>query len=195
MPAQPSLNLPTLTLPALTLRSRRDDDLPTLWRWLHAESDPEWKRWDAPYFHAAGGPSTLSLTDFTAREGGRAPDPHGRIIALDGACIGQVTRHEEAPEGGGWWDLGVLIFDPRHWGGGLGTQALRLWADATFVETGAHVLTLTTWGGNERMIRAAARTGFHECARIPQARAWAGQRWDSVKLAQLRTGWAGGQAP
>lgn len=144
---------PTLTLPALTLRDRRDDDLPTLWRWLHAESDPEWKRWDAPYFH------------------------------------------EEAPAGGGWWELGVLIFDPRHWGGGLGTQALRLWTDATFAQTGAHVLTLTTWGGNERIIRAAARTGFHECARIPQARAWAGQRWDSVKLAQLRTGWAGDQAP
>ena len=104
---------------------------------LHAESDPEWQRWDAPYFHAAGGPSTLSLTAFTAREGGRSPDPHGQIIALDGACIGQVTRHEEAPAGGGWWDLGLLIFDPRHWGGGLGTQALRLWTVAN------------TWFSNE----------------------------------------------
>ena len=53
-------------------------------------------------------------------------DPHGQIVALDGACIGQVTRHEEAPAGGGWWELGVLIFDPRHWGGGLGTQRAAL---------------------------------------------------------------------
>ncbi|GGN39545.1 GNAT family N-acetyltransferase [Deinococcus daejeonensis] len=171
----------------LTLRERRPDDLPVLWRWLHAEPDPEWQRWDAPYFHTGQPPrEPLAFEAYCAQTLARPVSPDLRVIALDGVCIGQVSRHEEAPAGGGWWDLGILIFDPGHWGGGLGTRALDLWAAATFAETDAHVLTLTTWGGNERMIRAAARVGFHECARIPQARAWAGQRWDSVKLARLR---------
>jgi RimJ/RimL family protein N-acetyltransferase len=175
-------------MPDLRLCDSLPDDWPILWRWLHAEPDPEWKRWDAPYFHAAApGPTgPLPYADFAAREAGRVPSPHRRIIALDGTCIGQVTRWEEEPAGGGWWELGLVLYDPVHWGGGLGREVLRLWTAHTFADTAAHVLTLTTWGGNSRMIRAAGRVGCQECARIPQARLWQGQRWDSVKLARLR---------
>ncbi len=127
------------------------------------------------------------------RANAQPPNPHLRILDLGGQCIGQVSRSEEAPAGGGWWDLGILIFDPAYWGGGLGTQALRLWTAATFAGTEAQVLTLTTWGGNERLIRAGERAGYHECARIPQARRWQGQRWDSVKLACLRPDEPAGQ--
>nr|WP_198170611.1 GNAT family protein [Deinococcus arboris] len=170
----------------LTLRDRQPGDLPVLWRWLHGEPSPAWQQWDAPYFHAARPPSTTTLELFMARVQAQEPSSDRRIIALDGQCIGQVTRDEEAPTGGGWWELGILIYDPQHWGGGLGTEALQQWTAATFAETGAHVLTLTTWDGNGRMIRAAERVGYRECARIPEARLWQGRRWDSVKLACLR---------
>lgn len=56
-----------------------------------------------------------------------------------------------------------------------GTRALRLWTAVTFADTGAHILTLTTWSGNARMLRAA-------------------QRHDSVKLAALRRDWPGASA-
>ena len=46
---------------------------------------------------------------------------------------------------------------------------------ATLDETDAHVLTFTTWGGNERMLRAAHRLGFREAARIREARAGPGE--------------------
>ncbi|PTA67470.1 GNAT family N-acetyltransferase [Deinococcus arcticus] len=169
--------------PALLLRARQPADLPVLWRWMHHERSPAWQQWDAPYFHAARPPSELGLEAYSDRALAQPPTPHLRILELGGQCVGQVSRSEEAPTGGGWWDLGILIFDPAHWGGGLGTRALQLWTAATFAETDAHVLTLTTWSGNERLIRAGVRAGYHECARIPQARLWQGQRWDSVKLA------------
>lgn len=107
-------------MPTLTLRERSPDDLSTLHRWLHAEPDPEWKGWDAPYFHAARPPSPLSLAEFSERARAEAPSPHRRVIALEGVCIGMVTRTEEAPVGGGWWELGVLIHDPAHWGADWG---------------------------------------------------------------------------
>ncbi|MFC6661914.1 hypothetical protein [Deinococcus multiflagellatus] len=102
----------------LRLRGRQPDDLAVLWRWMHAEQAPAWQQWDAPYFHAARPPSDLSLTAFVARAEDQPPSPHLRILDLHGQCVGQVSRSEEAPAGGGWWDLGVLIFDPAHWGGG-----------------------------------------------------------------------------
>lgn len=180
-------------MPPLTLRERSPADFPTLHRWLHAETDPEWKRWDAPYFHAVRPTAPLSLAEFSERARAETPSPHRRVIALAGLCIGMVTRTEEAPVGGGWWELGVLIYDPAHWGGGLGTRVLGLWTDATFRETEAHVLTLTTWGGNERMLRAAERVGYRECGRVPEARLWGGQRWDNVRLARLRREWDTGR--
>ena len=81
-----------------------------------------------------------------------------------------------------------MIYDPAHWGGGLGREALRQWTNLTFAETDAHVLTLTTWSGNERMVRSAARVGYQECGRVPEARAWQGRRCDRVRLARLRVG-------
>lgn len=174
-------------MPELTLRERLPADLPVLWRWIYAEAHPEWMQWDGPYF--SDKPQPMPYADYLAVQGGKRPNPNQNIIALGGACIGMVSRHEEAPTDGGWWELGIVIYDPQYWSGGYGTQALKLWTEATFAETSAHVITLTTWSGNTRMIRAAAKLGYRECARIPEARSWQGQRWDSVKLGMLRREW------
>ncbi|MFC6659287.1 GNAT family N-acetyltransferase [Deinococcus multiflagellatus] len=114
------------------------------------------------------------------------------MIDLGGQCIGMVNRAEEDPAGGGWWDLGVLIYDPAHWGQGLGTAALRQWVQATLDETEAHVLTFTTWSGNTRMLRAAQRLGFQEAGRVREARLVGRERHDSVRLDLLRREWPGG---
>lgn len=170
----------------VTIRGRRPRDLPVLQRWL-ADPDAEWRRWDAPYFHAAA--TTASLRTYVQQLSTTATRPDERVIDLDGECVGMVNRSEEEPTGGGWWDLGVLIYDPVHWGHGIGTRALALWVQATLDETDAHVLTFTTWGGNERMIRAARRLGFRESSRVREARLVNGERHDSVRLDLLRHEW------
>lgn len=171
----------------LTLRPRQDADLPTLWRWLHGEENPEWRQWDGPYF--LDKPTNLSYAAYLQKVQSTEPSLDRQIIALNGECIGMVTRYEEDPAGGGWWELGIVIYDPQHWGAGLGREALKQWTARTFHETNAHIITLTTWSGNERMVRSAGRVGYRECARITEARSWQGKRWDSVKLAILRREW------
>lgn len=166
----------------VTLRPLRADDAAWDYHWAHAVPDAEWKRWDAPYFHdPAATPPTFE--DFAA--GQRLGSPHQQVIEVDGERVGLLTRWEEEPRGGGWWEVGIVIFDPAYWGGGIGSEALAQWVSRTFTETPAHVVTLTTWGGNERMIRTGLRLGFTECARIPEARVVDGERHDSVKLALL----------
>lgn len=32
------------------LRRLNHDDIPILWEFIYGEKDPEWKKWDAPYF-------------------------------------------------------------------------------------------------------------------------------------------------
>ena len=172
---------------SLTLRPRTLTDLPELWRWHYDTPDAEWKCWDGPYFHADL--PALSYSDYAAKAISRLPDPDMQIIEIDGLARGMVTRHWEDPEAGGWLELGIVIYDPAFWSGGHGTRALRLWTDLAFADTHAHVITLTTWSGNERMVRAAERVGYRECARIREARLWQGVRYDSVRLDLLRSEW------
>lgn len=167
----------------LTLRPMAPADLDFLWTWMHGTPDAEWKRWDGPYFEASASPSR---DEFDRQESSRFESQDRRIIEVDGEPTGVVTRFEEAPAGGGWWEVGIVIFDPRWWGKGVGRTALTQWLAATFDETDAHVVTLQTWSGNERMIASAKRCGFVECGRVPEARAWDGRRWDSVKMCALR---------
>lgn len=174
----------------LSLRQCQDVDHFYLWTWLHHIDDAEWKRWDAPYFHEQKAPNQMSFEDYLAQQTQATPNtPNRQIVALDGQCIGMVSRFEEDPQGGGWWELGIVIHDPQYWGQGYGTQALKLWTETTFHETNAHIISLTSWSGNSRMLNAATRLGFIECARIPQARLWQEKRWDSVRMAVLREDW------
>lgn len=179
-------------MPASTvaLRPVTDEDADFLWHWMQEVPDPEWRRWDAPYLHAAASSDAApSRAAFEADHGRRVAAGTSRNVEVDGSPAGLVTRWEEAPAGSGWWELGILLFDPASWGRGAGTGALTQWIGATFAETDAHLVTLTTWAGNARMVAAARRVGCREVARIPEARPWDGRRWDSVRLAVLRRDW------
>lgn len=160
-----------------------EDDLGWLWHWVGEVVDPEWTHWDGPYFPA----EDRTFEEFADEWRPEIARADRALVTVGGTRVGFVSRFEEPPVGGGWWEVGIVLFDPASWGHGIGTTALRLWTDQTFDETDAHVLTLTTWSGNERMVRAGARAGYVECARVPQARSWRGRRWDSVKMARLRS--------
>ena len=172
---------------SVTLRTRLAADLPELWRWMYATPGAEWKRWDGPYFHDE--PEAVSLAEYTVKAESRPLNSDMQVIEIGGVARGTVTRHWEDPQAGGWLELGIVIYDPAYWSGGHGTQALRLWTALSFRETPAHVITLTTWSGNARMIAAGERVGYRECARIREARLWQGARFDSVKLDLLRAEW------
>ena len=169
---------------ALTLRPQTARDALHLAFWL-TDPQAEWRQWDAPFMQ--GEPPA---PDAQETEDGPGAAPHERLIVQGDQGIGLVTRRPEAPSSGGWWEVGILIYDPRHWGGGLGTRALSSWSELTFEETGAHLITLSTWSGNTRMLRAAERVGYRECARVREARLWQGQRYDHVQMQLLRREWA-----
>ena len=185
-PADPSA--PDLSPAAVSLRGRRPRDLPVLIRWL-TDPDAAWRAWDAPYLPAWD--TTANLQRYAQALASSPPNPNERVIDVGGVVVGMVNRAEEDPAGGGWWDLGILIYDPAHWGRGLGSRALALWVQATLDETDAHALTFSTWGGNDRMIRAALRLGFREAGRVREARVVRGERFDAVRLDLLRREWPG----
>ena len=165
------------------IRPLVEDDLEWLWHWNVEVVAPEWKQWDGPYF---GSDDDCSFAEFAEEWRLGLMSGHRAVVTVGGDRVGFVSRFEEPPAGGGWWEVGIVLFRPTIWGYGVGRQALRLWTESTFSTTDAHVVTLTTWSGNGRMIHCANAVGYRECGRIPQARSWQGSRWDSVTMAVLR---------
>lgn len=171
----------------VTLRSIKHEDVPTLWSLIYGEDEPEFKKWDAPYF-------PLEKVDFESYEQSMSKRVEEgldsqRLIIVDEKIIGMVTYYwEHQPSN--WMEVGIIIYLPDYWNGGYGTEAIKLWVDHLFqVHTNIPRIGYTTWSGNRRMIKVGEKLGMMEEARIRKARLYKGQYFDSVKMGILREEW------
>jgi RimJ/RimL family protein N-acetyltransferase len=86
-------------------------------------------------------------------------------------------------------ETGIVLYDSRYWSGGYGTEAFSMWIDYLFTHLDVVRLGISTWSGNERMIRLARKIGMVEEGRIRKARMVRGEYFDSVKMGLLREEW------
>mgnify|MGYP005766964305 FL=1 len=60
-----------------------------------------------------------------------------------------------------WLEIGIVIYNPNYWHGGLGTRALEKWITDIFSEyPDLEHIGLTTWSGNPRMMHLAEKIGL-----------------------------------
>jgi putative hydrolase of HD superfamily len=175
----------------VVLRDWAAADVPGLREWLRPHH--EWHRWDGPYFPR---PTDADAEDLCARVLARTdrqdwPVPRQQLVIADAATdvlLGQVSWYFES-EVSDWRRLGIVLYDPRSWFGGRGTEALRLWTGYLFATTEVVRLDFATWSGNTGMCRIGQKLGWVEEARFRQARQVRGRRYDSVVYGVLREEW------
>ncbi|QXV61620.1 GNAT family N-acetyltransferase [Amycolatopsis sp. TNS106] len=150
-----------------------------------------WHKTNGPYF---GTPSTAAA-ESTAREltttKTARPDPRTSLAVCDlsnGRLIGRVGWYWESRQTD-WRRMGLAIYDERYWGGGFGTEALRMWTTYLFSRTDALRLDFATFSGNPGMIAVGRRLGFVEEGRFRRARRWSGGVHDAVVYGVLREEW------
>lgn len=73
--------------------------------------------------------------------------------------------------------------------GDRGTEALRLYVSYLFARLDVPRVGITTWSGNERMMRAAARIGMRIEGRMRRCRIVRGELYDSIRMGVLREEW------
>ncbi|MDQ0157993.1 GNAT family N-acetyltransferase [Robertmurraya andreesenii] len=168
----------------LTIRPIKDDDLERLWELIFKEESPEWKKWDAPYYEL----KQISFEEFWEQRATFANPDNRWAIVIAGEVIGTVGYYWEH-EPSKWLEMGIVIYDPKYWSGGYGTNVIRLWINHLF-----HTLPLvrvgyTTWSGNERMIKVGEKLGMKMEARIRKVRYYNGEYYDSIRMGLLREEW------
>lgn len=174
----------------VVLRDFRADDLPGLREWLRPHN--EWQRWDGPYFARQTDEQADEFVQRMADEVGTdLPTPRERLAiasAQDDRLLGLVSWYWESRETD-WRRIGIVLYDPTSWSGGLGTEALSLWTTYLFATTEVVRLDYVTWSGNVRMCKVGQKLGWTEEGRFRQARVVDGVRYDSVVYGVLRSEW------
>ncbi|WP_440896653.1 GNAT family N-acetyltransferase [Amphibacillus sp. Q70] len=168
----------------LIIRPIEKKDLSRLWELIYQEEKPEWKKWDAPYFPH----QTKSYETFVSEQGDWIASKNYWVIEVDGDVRGTVSYYWEH-EPSRWLEIGIVLHEAESWGKGVGTRALNLWINHLFNQLPLVRVGLTTWSGNQRMIRVAEKLGMQMEARIRKVRYYNGKYYDSIRMGILREEW------
>ncbi|MBQ0138527.1 MAG: GNAT family N-acetyltransferase [Kurthia sp.] len=162
----------------------KEEDLPRLWELIYKEEQPEWKKWDAPYYPH----QTITYEAFLLKKEEWVGDEQFWVIEVSGVVRGIVSYYwEHKPSN--WLEIGIVLHEAHSWGKGIGTRALTLWIDHLFTTMPLVRVGLTTWSGNERMMHVGEKLGMQLEARIRKVRLYQGTYYDSIHMGILREEW------
>ncbi|QLK05726.1 hypothetical protein BMG_2233 [Priestia megaterium] len=170
------------------LREATQEDANTLYYWKYEEKKQEAKKWNAPYILEERLTKEKYMNSFD-KEHELFPDvPQLLAVIIDEKAVGTVSCYW-VDKYTDWLETGIVIYDSDYWSGGYGAEAYGMWINFLFEFTPLHRLGMSTWSGNIRMIKTAAKIGMKEEARIREARIVNGEYFDSVKMGILRREW------
>jgi RimJ/RimL family protein N-acetyltransferase len=172
----------------VTLKPLEEKDLKTCWEYIYGTPNPEWKKWDAPYFAL----NHVNFADFVSnyKKNQQSEQEKKQLIIVDKKIIGMVSYYWKY-EPTKWLEAGIIIYDPNYWSGDFGTEALNLWVDHLFKTKDIPRVGITTWSGNKRMMRAAEKVGMQLEGRMRKCRYYNGEYYDSIRMGVLREEWEG----
>ena len=164
------------------------ETLDDLYFWRFEEKEQEAKKWNGPYIPEKHMTKEEHRAFWMNEEEISAGVPASLIIKVEGSVIGYVGGYW-IDKNTNWLETGIVIYDKDCWNGGYDTEAYQLWIDFLFAGTDLHRLGMSTWSGNERMMKVAERLGMSVEARIRNARMVEGQYFDAIKMGILREEW------
>jgi RimJ/RimL family protein N-acetyltransferase len=136
--------------------------------------------------------NTLSVFEVERTEEAQAARGNSRkyiIETKDGAAIGQIDYYDLDWQARSAW-VSILIGDPSYWGGGFGTEAMRVLLSYLFRQLGLHRVALTAHVTNERAQRSYQKNGFVREGILRQWAFFDGAWVDGVLMAVLDSDFA-----
>ena len=176
----------------LILRELKLKDLDDYLKWKHPSC--KFRKYNGPYYKQETEKELVELIAVYRKKLERGDQnvlENKKIIANKETdeIIGEVNWYWKSEETL-WMELGVVIFNENYWGQGIGYGALKMWVDEKFKENPKLIrLGLTTWSGNERMMKLAEKLGFKKEAVYRKARIVNNEYFDSVSYGILREEW------
>jgi len=169
----------------LGIRQIKKEDLPRLWELIYKEETPEWKKWDAPYFPHKSKP----FGEFMETIAPSWIDKDNLWVITSNEIVCGIVSYYFEDEQLNWLEIGIVLHETNNWNRGIGTRILKLWIDHIFNTLPTVRVGLTTWSGNERMMRVGEKLGMQMEARIRKVRFYEDNYYDSIRMGILREEW------
>ncbi len=172
------------------LRDLTVEDVREIYYWKYEADDRKHLNWNGPYYKLPPKTRDEFLTDYQEELNrvGTSTPRNTLVIEADRKLIGTVGWYW-VDEVTNWLCNGIAIYDSSYWSGGYGTDAFPLWTDYIFEHMDVVRVGISTWSGNERMMKLASKFGMIEEGRIRKARIVNGEYYDSIKMGVLREEW------
>lgn len=172
----------------IELQENTPENLADLYYWRFEEKGQEARKWNGPYIPEKQMTREEHQHNWMNEDEISAGVPASLVITAEGKVIGYVGAYW-IDKNTDWLETGIVIYDKEYWNGGYGTEAYKLWIDFLFSSTDLHRLGMSTWSGNDRMMKVAERLGMSVEARIRKARMVKGHYFDAIKMGILREEW------
>ncbi len=173
-----------------TLESLNEKIMNDLYYWKYEEIEQNAKKWNGPYIKEPQIDKSSFINELEKNRYIYLNVESTLAIMTNGNFIGTVGSYW-IDKNTNWLEIGIVIYNSDYWESNIGTEVFQLWIDYLFKKDFVHRLGISTWSGNERMIKLAQKVGMQEEARIRQARSVNGQYFDAVKMGILKLEWRG----
>lgn len=168
----------------ITLKKIEEKHLIDLYNVIYLSDSPEWSKYNAPYFNEF---KFIDLETFLLKNHHEYYLSE-RVLGIffNNKPVGIVTYYWEnfATR---LLEIGIIIYDNCIWSKGIGFTALSKWIKICFDKfPEIQHIGLTTWSGNQRMMKLAEKIGLICEARIRKVIYYNEVYYDSIKYGILR---------
>ena len=168
----------------ITLKKIEEKHLIDLYNVIYSSDSPEWSKYNAPYFNEF---KFIDLETFLLKNHHEYYLSE-RVLGIffNNKPVGIVTYYWEnfATR---LLEIGIIIYDNCIWSKGIGFTALSKWIKICFDKfPEIQHIGLTTWSGNQRMMKLAEKIGLICEARIRKVIYYNEDYYDSIKYGILR---------
>lgn len=190
-PWEDSINSVSLSGRQVILRDWQYSDLDDYQYWQRPGH--KWQEFDGPYYqYDFDNSENLRKKVEQLIDSKTVSNPRNILVIADitsNKIIGTVSSYWESKETN-WLCIGIIIYDSRYWGQGIGFDSLSLWIQYLFnAHTEIVRLDMRTWSGNKGLIHLAHKLGFKQEACFRKARIVKGEYFDGLGFGILRTEW------
>ena len=114
---------------------------------------------------------------------------YGWVICLaDDTVVGEVVINE-IDENNRSASIRIALYDPKYFGQGYGSEAMRLAVDFGFKQANLHRISLGVFNFNPRAIHVYEKIGFKREGVLRDALFWDGEFHDEIIMGILESEW------
>ncbi|MBS3972931.1 MAG: GNAT family N-acetyltransferase [Erysipelotrichia bacterium] len=164
----------------------KEADLENVYKLAYEQPHYRFEDFDAPYF---GKEERKTFEEFTLYYHERYINKASlKAIKLEDKLVGSVSSYY-VDSRTRWLEIGILLYEEDMWNKSIGKIALRQWITHIFNTHNIEHIGLSTWSGNQRMMKSALNVGLNLEAHIPKVRYYQDYYYDSLKYGITRSEW------